>query len=119
MHGPGILVPLMAIVGFFASIIIWIYMHYSSRYKERMALLEYGKDTGTFDIDKSERGKTLKYGIVGVMAGLGLFIASVLDHTLGMGADSVYVALTLLFGGAGLIGYYYIRSPKDMDSGVL
>ena len=114
MQGPEILIPLLSIAGFFAAAIVWIYMHYSSRYKERMALLEYGKDADVYKPHKRERNKTLKYGIVAVMVGVGIFMGNILDG-LGMMEEAAYGSMVLLMGGAGLVGYYFMQEKKRED----
>lgn len=114
MHGSEILIPLLGTAGFFASAIVWIYMHYSSRYKERMALLEYGKDADVYKPRVRERNKTLKYGIVAVMVGLGIFMGNILDG-LGMMEEAAYSSMVLLMGGAGLVGYYFLLEKKKEE----
>lgn len=114
MHGPGLLIPLLGTAGFFAAAIVWIYMHYSSRYKERMALLEYGKDADVYKPRKREHNKTLKYGIVAVMVGVGIFMGNILDG-LGMMEEAAYGSMVLLMGGAGLVGYYFMQEKKKEE----
>ncbi len=111
MNGPEILIPLLGTAGFFTAVIVWIYMHYSSRYKERMALLEYGKDADVYKPRKKESTKSLKYGIVGVMVGIGLFLGNLLDG-LGMMEEAAYGSMVLLMGGLGLLGYYFLMEKK-------
>ena len=55
----GVLIPIIAVGGFFSSIIIFTYMHYSSRHRERMALIESGQDAGIF-----HREKKMEHGTV-------------------------------------------------------
>lgn len=114
MRGPEILIPLLAIGGFFASVIVWVYMHYSSRYKERMALLEYGKDANVYNPPKRESNKTLKYGIVAVMVGVGIFLGNMLDG-LGVMEEAAYSSMMLLMGGVGLVGYYFLMEKKIQE----
>lgn len=111
MHGPEILIPLLAIGGFFTAVIVWVYMHYSSRYKERMALLEYGKDANVYNPTSKQQNKTLKYGIVAVMIGVGIFMGNLLDG-LGMMEEAAYGSMILLMGGVGLVGYYFLMEKK-------
>lgn len=111
MRGPEILIPMLGIIGFFTSVIVWVYMHYSSRYKERMALLEYGKDADVYKSQKRERNNTLKYGIVAVMVGIGIFMGNILDG-IGMMGEAAYGSMILLMGGAGLVGYYFLQEKK-------
>ena len=111
MRGPEILIPLLSVGGFFTAVIVWVYMHYSSRYKERMALLEYGKDANVFNPSQPARNKSLKYGIVAVMVGVGIFMGNILDG-IGMMKAAAYGSMTLLMGGIGLVGYYFLMEKK-------
>ena len=47
------LTPIFGIIGFFASVIILVYMFFSSRHKIRMALIENDKDMSIFNQMKS------------------------------------------------------------------
>lgn len=114
MEGPVILIPMLGIIGFFGAVIVWVYMHYSSRYKERMALLEYGKNADVYKPRIGERNKTLKYGIVAVMVGIGIFFGNMLDG-LGMMEEAAYSSMILLMGGAGLVGYYFLLEKKKEE----
>ncbi len=121
MNGPEILIPIIAVGGFFTTVIVWVYMHYSSRHRERMALIETGKDASIFETPKQESKKSLKLGIVGVMSGIGLFLGSILDR-IGMQSEVAYFSMILLFGGIGLVGFYLLtgrHQQKNQDSDVL
>ncbi len=108
MNGPEILIPILAVGGFFASIIVWVYMHYSSRHRERMALIESGKDANIFEPTRRNRANALKYGIVG---GIGLLFGSILE-SFGMESEVAYFSMTLLLGGIGLVGFYMLTNAK-------
>ncbi len=111
MNGPEILIPILAVGGFFASIIVWVYMHYSSRHRERMALIESGKDANIFEPTRRNRANALKYGIVGAMSGIGLLFGSILE-SFGMESEVAYFSMTLLLGGIGLVGFYMLTNAK-------
>ena len=54
---------------------------------------------------------SLKWGLLASFVGLGLFIAGWLDRVYFM-RDTVYFAATLVFGGIGLIIFYFIANAK-------
>jgi hypothetical protein len=103
---------LIAVVGFFSSVIAIAYLFFNSRHKIRMALIEHNKDASIF---KSEFGHSrtsaLKYGMVAVGVGLGLFIGNALENA-GWEAPVPYFSMMLILGGAGLILYYLFVKPK-------
>ncbi len=114
MNGIEILIPILAVAGFWAAIIILVYMFFSSRHRERMALIDNRMDAKIFSTG-GRREDALKIGIVSIMAGLGVLIGYMLDRSGLPGAVS-YTVTVLLFGGAGLVGFYYlIRQSSEKE----
>lgn len=114
-----VLIPLFGIMGNFLAIIIFIYFYFTSRHRERMALIESGRDASIFKRDKDPSTRSLKYGIVTVMAGLGLVIGTILDK-LGMPEEVAYFSMVLIFGGMGLLAYYFLlKSKRERESDIL
>ncbi|MBS1601891.1 MAG: hypothetical protein JST42_04435 [Bacteroidetes bacterium] len=97
------------------------------RSKENMSMIEKGLDPSI----KPERPRpapfrSLKWGLLLVGAGLGLFIAYLLDHTVlyTIGHDhdeinganvSIYFAMIAIGGGVGLITSYRIEKKELLD----
>ena len=108
--GPELLIPLFAIVGTFASVIVFTYMYFSARNRERMALIERDKDASIFKQDKSSNNTTnaLKYGILALMIGLGLFLADLLYNARILNSDFSFFAMVLLMSGLGFVIYFFI-----------
>lgn len=106
-------IPIVSVVGFFASIIYWIHLFYTSRHRERMALLESGQDAGIF-YSRPRPERFLKYGILLFCAGAGVLSGYFLEQ-LGMDGEAAYFSMILLFGGAGLIGYYVYFSRRRVE----
>jgi hypothetical protein len=111
----GILVPISLFLGAFAMI-------FGLRYlanKENMALIQNGIDP------KSSRSlpqpyKNLKWGLLIMGAGIGLFLAYVLDNTVfnkGGGFhqrenEAIYFSLIGIFGGTGLLLSYFVEKKE-------
>ena len=108
-----------------AVIFGWRYM----RNKENMAMIEKGLDP---KINRPAPFRSLKWGLLLTGAGLGLFLAYLLDNTLlyRIGHDidrfdhegyinganvSIYFALIAIGGGLGLIGSYRIEKKEWLD----
>lgn len=109
-----VLIPILAIVGFFASIIITVYMFFTSRNRIRLALIDQGKDASIFR-KSSHRNLALRNGLVAVMVGAGLLTGYLLEKV-GMPGFVAYTAMVLIFGGLGLIGYYvYLRNQPAVE----
>lgn len=109
----GVLIPILSVGGTFASIIIWTYMHYSSRHRERMALIESGQDANIFHKTKKRAlSNNLKIGIVAVMSGIGL-VAGHFLQAIGLDEFVAYFAMVLIFGGTGLVVFYFLVQGKQ------
>ncbi len=110
------LVPIVAIAGFFSTVIFIVYILVSSRHKERMALLEYGKEANVFE-KRPNRLRAIKQGLVAAMVGVGLLMGNVMT-AFGMDEDIVYIAMGLIMGGAGLVGFHLL-APRDKNDEVV
>ncbi|MBS1665043.1 MAG: hypothetical protein JST68_28620 [Bacteroidetes bacterium] len=93
------------------------------RNKENMAMIEKGQDPR---INRPAPFRSLKWGLLLTGAGLGLFLAYLMDNTLlyRIGHDhdeinganvSVYFALIAIGGGLGLIASYRIEKKEWLD----
>ena len=114
----GILVP----IALFTMVFGIVYL----AKRERMALIERGMDPRRYK-QKSAPYDTLKGGLLFIGAGVGLFLAYLLDHTVfknignefdNDGNVAIYFALIAIFGGAGLILSFIIEKKdnnKDND----
>lgn len=105
-----VLIPILAIVGFFAAIIIFIYMFFTSRNRIRLALIDQGKDVSIFR-KSSRRSLALRNGLVAVMVGAGLLIGYLLEKV-GIPGFVAYTAMVLIFGGIGLVAYYFYERKR-------
>lgn len=93
------------------------------RNKENMAMIEKGKDPR---VNRPAPFTSLKWGLLLTGAGIGLFLAYLLDNTLlyRIGHDhdeitganvSVYFALIAIGGGLGLIASYRVEKKEWLD----
>jgi uncharacterized membrane protein YkgB len=107
----ALLIPILGTIGTFSSTIILIYMFFSSRHKERMALIERDKDASIFQVPQRQRHGALKVGVVTIMIGLGI-LAGHLMSLAGLDEVVAYFSMILLFGGTGLIFFYVYLQRK-------
>lgn len=105
---------IISVVGFFAGIIYWIHIYYTSRHRERMALLETGQDAGIFSA-RPRPERVLKYGITLFCIGAGVLFGYFLEQ-LGMAGEPAYFSMILLFGGVGLISYYVFFLKRNTET---
>ena len=99
----GIFIP----IGFFLAIFAILYVYWTTRTKERLALVEKGMDAGIFKGACSQLA-LVKWGIflvaigVGVVAGFGL--ANIMNEVV------AFFTAILICGGVGLIIAYVVTN---------
>jgi hypothetical protein len=109
----GEVIGLVAVIGFFTSLIVIAYLFFNSRHKQRMALIQHGQDASIFKED-ADLNVNLKYGMVAVGVGLGLFAGHFFNR-MGMEEGPAYFGMMLILGGAGLILYYALIARKKKE----
>lgn len=107
----GILCGIIVSLGFFGMIFGIVYLYK----RERMAMIERGMDPRRYK-PQSAPYQNLKWGLLLIGAGLGLFIAFILGDTWFSNVDdgivAVYFALIAIFGGLGLF-ISFLMEKKD------
>ena len=96
-------------ISLFAAVVLILWVYFTNRNKERMAMIDKGTDPKIF---KMSRLSTLKWGMFFVGIGVGIFFGSLLEKYTMMD-EAGYPAMIFLFGGAGLITYYLIAGKFD------
>jgi hypothetical protein len=116
MEEAWVLVPILISLGFFAMVIGIIYLNN----REKMAMIERGMDPRSYKAQPAPY-KNLKWGLLLIGAGLGLFLAFVLDrgvfNNIGEENPAIYFALIAIFGGAGLVISYRVEKKEILDKG--
>ncbi len=114
----GAIIPMVVCTGMFAMIFGIVYLYK----RERMAMIERGMDPRGYK-PRSAPYQNLKWGLLLIGAGLGLFLAYVLDNTCfrsfagedGDGNPAVYFALIAIFGGLGLFVSFLVEKKQVID----
>jgi hypothetical protein len=118
-----ILIPILVSIGFFALVFGIIYM----QKKENLAMIEKGMNPKLFE-NRPTPYRNLKWGLLLVGSGIGLFLAYLLDHFVlnrvaysdfDRGANApIYFALIAIGGGLGLITSYRIEKKELLDKAI-
>ncbi|GAA3971276.1 DUF6249 domain-containing protein [Mucilaginibacter dorajii] len=110
----GILAGIVISLGFFMMIFAIIYLYK----RERMAMIERGMDPRAYK-PQSAPYQNLKWGLLLIGSGIGLFLAFVLSHGVFRDMDDevffLYLSLIAIFGGAGLFLSYRIEKKEVLD----
>lgn len=110
----GIMAGIIISLGFFAMIFGVFYLYK----RERMAMIERGMDPRRYK-PQSAPYQNLKWGLLLIGAGVGLFLAYTLDRTVFSRTEddnvAIYFALIAIFGGLGLFASYRIEKKEISD----
>jgi hypothetical protein len=111
--------PGIVFIAFFAMVFGIIYLFYTTRNKERMALIEKGADASLFNTGKdgekfsfSWSRFTLKIGMLFMGIGVGIIAGSILESLNVMPDGPGYVSMVFLFGGLSLVLFYVADRKK-------
>ena len=106
---------LIAFIAFFGMLFGIYYMYFTTRNKERLALIDKGADASVFKSEGSggfsKVFSTLKVGLFLIGVGVGV-LAGYFVGQLGMHEGASYPSMIFVFGGLGLLIYYFV-SPKE------
>jgi hypothetical protein len=111
----GMMTGIIISLGLFAMLFGVVYLYK----RERMAMIERGMDPRRYK-PRSAPFQTLKWGLLLIGAGSGLFLAYVLDRTVfNTQEDSwpIYFALITLCGGLGLFISFLMEKKDTSDKG--
>ena len=105
----GIFVPL----AFFLALFAILYVYWTTRTKERLALIDKGLDVSVFKTDCNKLG-LVKWGVFLIFAAVGVFTAHLLSQV--FNEVAAYFSMILFFGGVGLIVAYFVTSKMAKNS---
>ena len=94
-------------ISMFAATVLILWIIFSNRNKERMALIEKGADASMFK-SKWNRLSTLKWGMLLIGVGIGILLGNILETVTLLEERVSYPSMILLFGGISLISYYVL-----------
>lgn len=110
---PGeFVIPIVAIVMFHLSVIVFVVIYFSTRHKERMALLEYDRDASVFHRQRLPGSGLLKWGLVLAFSGAGLLSGYMLEMIFDINEEVAYFSCIFMGAGLGLITFYRIANQK-------
>jgi hypothetical protein len=106
-----ILIPLVVFGAIFG--IVWVAV--SARNRERMAMIEKGVDPKDFlTRRKISIYSILKWALLLVGVGLGIFLGSLLATYTELQEEAAYFACALFFGGAGLAAAFLVQKKNEL-----
>ncbi|MFH6998003.1 DUF6249 domain-containing protein [Flavobacterium sp. FlaQc-57] len=105
-------------ISFFLMIFGIIYLIYSTRNRERMALIEKGVDASIFMQGKGKGVPAWKIFVVNLAflligSGVGIFVALLITTYTSLNDGAVYPSIIFIMAGIGLLTGY--KTAKDLD----
>jgi hypothetical protein len=112
--GPQILIP----ISLFLMIFGIVYLIYSTRNRERLALIEKGVDASIFLKGNGKGVPAWKIFVVNLAflligTGVGIFLALLITTYTSLNDDAVYPSIIFIMAGVGLLAGF--RTAKDFD----
>ena len=110
MQGGEMLIPILVPLGAFAMVFGIYYL----KSRENLAMIEKGMNP---KLDRPAPYKNLKWGLLLIGAGVGLFLAYMLDRYMLRDWENpaIYFALIGIGGGIGLVGSYRVEKKELLD----
>jgi Kef-type K+ transport system membrane component KefB len=126
----AVFIPIVMLVGLFAAIALNIYYKYETNIKmsERVPIETLGQWYRTNAEARLKRNRATGLCVGGLLVGLGLGIAigcvllaaNAIPHNTGFERDAIatflVISLAILFGGAGMVGAYFLERKLDKVS---
>jgi hypothetical protein len=105
----------------FGAIFGVFYLYYSTRNKERVALIEKGAEASIFVKGKRDHAApfwkiiTLNLALLLMGIGIAIFIASILVHSVGLDDDVAYPGTIFLMAGIGLFTGFSMTKKLERE----
>jgi hypothetical protein len=106
-------------IAFFVAVFGIFYLHYTTRNKERLALIEKGADASLFNTGKEglklsfSWGKfTLKVGMLFMGVAVGIIAGAIFSSLSFMPDPACYLSMIFFFGGLSLVLFYVFDRKK-------
>ncbi|WP_337042828.1 DUF6249 domain-containing protein [Emticicia sp. 17c] len=96
-------------VAAFAGIFGIVYVFLTARNRERMLMIEKGRDASIFDLKGRAQLQTLKFGMLFVGIALGILIGNILYKKFDLNKEVAFFSMIFLFGGFSLIAHFVIE----------
>jgi len=110
----NILVPLII----FGTIFGIVYVFFTTRNKERLALIEKGADASMFNTNRKFNWKSflLSSGMLLVGIGVGIMFGALFSKSIPLEEDVAYPMSIFTFAGISLIVYYFVARKMDKEN---
>jgi hypothetical protein len=106
-------------ISMFACTFGIVYLFFSTRNRERMAMIEKGVDASLFvKPQQKSNDQSLKYGIVLISIAFGLLVGQYLRQYAEMPQEVAFFSMISLFSGLGLVFFYLVNKMRESKENV-
>lgn len=110
--------PFLIVLVIFATIFAMTYLYFSTRNKERLALIEKGADASIFFSRERRTAPIWKILILNLSLlltgiGIGIFLASLVHYNFGMPEEVAFPGSIFLLAGLGLFTGFQLTKKLD------
>jgi hypothetical protein len=111
----GSFVAIMFFLTFFGAIFGVMYFYYTTRNRERLAIIEKNADPSILRIEPTNVFKkfSIKLGMLFIGGGLGVLVGNILTVATRLEEPVAYLSMIFVFAGAGLILSYFVARKVD------
>ncbi|SHH02384.1 DUF6249 domain-containing protein [Flagellimonas flava] len=115
---PAVLIP----ISFFLTVFAILYLYFSTRNRERLALIEKGVDANIFFKAKDEKDipawkiVLINFAVLLMSVGVAIFLGSALENWMGLDEEIAYPGTIFFMSGVGLmIGFMLTKRLEKKD----
>jgi hypothetical protein len=108
-------VGIMFFLTFFGTIFGVLYFYFTTRNRERLALIEKNADPALFKVEPTNVFKkfSIKIGMLFIGGGFGVLVGNILTVSTRLEEPVAYISMIFMFAGAGLILSYFVARKID------
>jgi len=108
-------VGIMFFLTFFGTLFGVLYFYFTTRNRERLALIEKNADPALFRIEPTNVFKkfSIKIGMLFIGGGFGVLVGNILTVSTRLEEPVAYISMIFMFAGAGLILSYFVARKVD------
>jgi len=118
----GDITSMLAVIGFFAGVVLSLYFYFKARNRERLALIEKGMDATLLFPKKQPRtpmkstSLMLKVGLFLIGLGIGVFAGFFVTISIPHSGPVGFFSMVLIFGGLGLIAGHLVSKKSTNNN---
>ena len=108
-------VGIMFFLTFFGTLFGVLYFYFTTRNRERLALIEKNADPALFKTEPTNVFKkfSIKIGMLFIGGGFGVLVGNILTVSTRLEEEVAYISMIFMFAGAGLILSYFVARKVD------